>query len=170
MKKQLFKYTLLYGSLAAIACLLFFAGLYFISPNPLGVRRPDIGFNIILIFLAQYFYKKNNAGYLHFYEGVSIGFCVNLFASVVTGIGIFIFVEFIDKMPFTAWIDNGVKLLYDQKATFDVLLSPENFERQVQSLKSARTYQLILDEVMFKTFCIIPITLVSIALRSQRPN
>lgn len=170
MKKKLPRYTLIYGSLTALACLLFFIGLYNISENPLGVRRPDIGFNVIFIFIALAFYRRNNGGYLHFYEGVSVGFLVNLFGSVLTGLGIYLFVVFFNYQPFTAWTTAGIKLLYDQKETFDILLDAENFERQVTSLKNAKPYQLILDEVMFKQFCIIPITLLSMALRKQRPT
>lgn len=170
MKKKLPRYTLIYGSFIALACLLFFVGLYILSPNPLGVRRPDIGFNVMFIFIALAFYRRNNGGYLHFYEGVSVGFLVNLFGSIITGIGIYLFVTFYDNTPFISWTQAGIDLLYDQKETFDVLLSPENFERQVESLENAKTYQLILDEVMFKQFSIIPITLISMALRKQRPT
>lgn len=169
MKKKLLRYVLIYGSLTALTCLLFFIGLYNISENPLGVRRPDIGFNAIFIFISLAFYRRNNGGYLHFYEGVSVGFTVNLFASILTGVGIYLFVILYDSQPFTAWTEAGIKLLYDQKETFDVLLDAENFERQVVSLKNAKPYQLILDEIMFKQFCIIPITLLSMALRKQRP-
>lgn len=169
MKKQLPRYVLIYGSLTALSCLLFFVGLYNISENPLGVRRPDIGFNVIFIFIALAFFRRNNGGFLHFYEGVSVGFLVNLFGSILTGLGIYLFIELFDNQPFTAWTESGIKLLYDQKETFDILLDADNFERQVNSLKNAKSYQLILDELMFKQFCIIPITLLSMALRKQRP-
>lgn len=170
MKKKLPRYTLIYGSLIALSCLLFFVGLYNISENPLGVRRPDIGFNIIFIFIAIAFYRRNNGGYLHFYEGVSVGFLVNLFGSIVTGVGIYLFVILFDNQPFASWTDAGIKLLYDQKETFDVLLNADNFERQVDSLRNAKPYQLILDEIMFKQFSIVPITLISMALRKRRPG
>ncbi|MDP5120406.1 MAG: DUF4199 domain-containing protein [Spirosomaceae bacterium] len=170
MKKQLPRYTLIYGSLTALACLLFFIGLYNISPNPLGVRRPDIGFNIMMIFIALAFYRRNNGGYLHFYEGVSVGFLVNLFAAILTGLGIFIFVTFYDNTPFTTWTAEGVKEMYSNKETFDVILDKANFDRTIASLKNAKPYQLVIDEIMFKQFSIIPITLISMALRKQRPT
>ena len=170
MKNLLPRYTLIYGSLIALSCFLFFVGLYNLSPNPLGVRRPDIGFNIMFVFIAIAFYRRNNSGYLHFYEGVSVGFLANLLGSVLTGLGIYLFVKFYDGTPFTAWTEAGVKLLYDQKETFDILLSPENFDGQVKSLQNAKPYQLILDEIMFKQFSIIPIALISMALRKIRPT
>lgn len=170
MKKQLIRYTLIYGSLTALACLLFFVGLYNISPNPLGVRRPDIGFNIMMIFISLAFFRRNNGGYLHFYEGVSVGFLVNMFGAILTGIGIYLFVVFYDETPLTAWTEGGVKEMYANKETFDTLLDQGNFDRTIASLKNAKPYQLILDEIMFKQFSIIPITLISMALRKQRPT
>lgn len=170
MKKKLPRYTLIYGSLIALTCILFFIGLYNLSPNPLGVRRPDIGFNIMLIYIAIAFYRRNNEGYLHFYEGVSVGFLINLAGSILTGIGIYLFVIYFDNVPFTTWTTEGIKEMYTNKETFDTILDQGNFDRTIDSLKNAKPYQLIIDEIMFKQFCIIPITLISMALRKQRPS
>lgn len=170
MKKKLPRYTLIYGSLIALTCILFFIGLYNLSPNPLGVRRPDIGFNIMLIYIAIAFYRRNNGGYLHFYEGVSVGFLINLAGSILTGIGIYLFVTYFDNVPFTTWTTEGIKEMYTNKETFDTILDQGNFDRTIDSLKNAKPYQLIIDEIMFKQFCIIPITLISMALRKQRPS
>lgn len=169
MKKLLLRYTLIYGSLTAAVCLLFFVGMYYVSPNPLGVRRPDIGFNILFIFLSIAFFRRQRGGYLHFYEGVSIGFLVNLLGAVLTGIGIYLFVVFYDSTPLTTWTAEGIKEMYNNRETFDKILDKNNFDRTIVSLKNVKPYQLLLDEIMFKQFAVIPITLISMALRRQRP-
>lgn len=169
MKKLLLKYTLIYGSLAALSCILFFLGLYYTNPNPLANRRPDIGFNIMFIIVSLYYFKKNRGGYMQFYEGFSVGFLVNIFAALLTGLFLYIFIEFIDYQPFQTWIDEGKKMLISQKETFIKIMNKETFQRQLEGLDKAKTYQLILDDLMFKQFSIVAISLLSIVMRRNRP-
>lgn len=166
MKRQrILKYGLSFGSIAGLICIFFFIALYFSDPNPLNIRRPDIGFNIIFIFVAIWYYKRRSGNILHFYEGFSIGFLVNMVAALISGIGIFLFITFYDSTPFQTWIDKGVLFLQNQKESLDAILNEESFNLQVQALKDAKPYQIILDELMFKQLGIIAISLISMALR-----
>lgn len=169
MRKYLLRYTLLFGGLAALSSILFFLGLYAIDPNPLANRRPDIGFNIIFIFAALYYFKRNNGGYLQFYQGFSLGFLVNIFASLLTGIFLFIFVSYIDYQPFATWIAEGKKMLIEQKEVFSKVLNERTLKQQIEGLGKAKPYQLILDDLMFKQFAIVAISLLSIVMRKNRP-
>lgn len=83
--------SLIFGSIAGGVCFLFFLVMYFLNPNPLALRRPDLGINIIFIGVAIWYYKRENGGYLHFYEGFSLGFLTNIIAALLTGVLIFYF-------------------------------------------------------------------------------
>lgn len=170
MRKLLVTYTLRYGAITAVACILFFLGLYFITKNPLSERRPDIVFNILFLFTAIYLVKKERGGYLHFYEGVSVGFMVNLFASLVTGLFLFFFLEFVDGVPFRTKVAHEIAFLIKDRVRTKEFLTDESFQVLLNSIKNAKPYQLILDELMYKQVCIVPITLLSLVLRKQRPQ
>ena len=100
--------SLIFGSIAGGVCFLFFLVMYFLNPNPLALRRPDLGINIIFIGVVIWYYKRENGGYLHFYEGFSLGFLTNIIAALLTGVLIFLFLQYVDVRPFeewTAWLE-----------------------------------------------------------------
>ena len=163
--KAILRYSLFYGSLAAISCLIFFISLYFVNGNPLMFKRPDIGFNIIFIWFAIWNFRRHNGGTLHFYEGFSVGFLTNMIAALITGISIYLYLVFIDIQPLSNWIASSKQVLIDQKATFSIILDERNYQAQLESLSNAKPYQVILDELMFKQFAIIAITLLTMILR-----
>lgn len=166
MKRQrILKYGLTFGGIAGLVCFLFFITLYLSDPNPLNIRRPDIGFNIIFIFVSIWYYKRKSGNVLHFYEGFSIGFLVNIIAALISGICIYLFITFYDSAPFETWIEEGISFLKDRKDSLDEVLNEESFNLQVQALKDAKPYQIIFDELMFKQLAIVAISLISMALR-----
>lgn len=167
MRNKILRYGLIFGIIAGLLCFGFFLILYTGTDDPLSGRRPDVGINILIIFLAIWLFKQRNGGYLHFYEGFSIGFITNLVAALLNGLLIYSFIKWIDPSPMDNMISNGIKFLHDQKEAVDKFLSEENFKLQIKSLQEAKPYQIILDELMFKQFAIIGITLISMALRKQ---
>ncbi len=166
-KRKIFKYSLIFGSLTALACLLFFIANYFINGNPLYLRRPDLGFNLLFIFLGVWFYKRSEGGYLHFYEGFSIGFLTNLIAALIVGICLYFFIQLVDNEPFTKLISTSKAQMLSQKEVFlkAKTFTEESFDAQIKSFDNARPSQLILDELMFKQIAIVAIGIISMALR-----
>lgn len=167
MKKLIFRFSLIFGGLAGLSCFLFFLAMYWSNSNPLGMRRPDIGFNIIFILVAIWYFKRYRGGYLHFYEGFSVGFLTNVIGALVSGILIYLFLELVDMRPYTVWLMEGKKLLLSQKETFGKIMSDESFREQLLSFDKTRTWQVILDELMFKQLAIIFISLISMVMRKQ---
>jgi Protein of unknown function (DUF4199) len=164
-RNQIFKYSITFGLIAGIACFLFFLAMYSMKSNPLSLRRPDIGINIIMIWAAIWYFKRNNGGFLHFYEGFSIGFLTNIIAALISGVLIFLFVEIVDKQPFITWIIEGKALMLREKETFAKILNDDNFRRGLLSLEKSKPSTIIYDDLMFKQFAIIPISLFSMAMR-----
>jgi hypothetical protein len=168
MRKSIIQTSLLYGLIAGFICLAFFIALYLSNPNPLSLRRPDLGINIIFIFASIYAFKKNNGGVLHFYEGFSVGFLTNIIAALFTGICIYLFVEFYDQAPLQAWIDSGIEFLkLEKENSLSEVLTEETFNSQIISLQNAKPYQLFFDELMFKQIGIIAISLCTLVLRKH---
>jgi hypothetical protein len=167
MRNKIIKFSLIFGLIAGLLCFGFFLILYAVNEDPLSNRRPDLGINILIIFLAIWLYKQRRGGFLHFYEGFSIGFLTNIIAALFNGILIFLFIKLIDPKPFEALITNGIKFLNEQKEAVSKFLSEENFNLQIKSLQEAKPYEIILDDLMFKQFAIVAIMLISMALRKQ---
>ncbi|MBK6977860.1 MAG: DUF4199 domain-containing protein [Cytophagaceae bacterium] len=164
-KKLILGYSITFGVLSGLGCFLFFIAMYYTQPNPLNFRRPDIGINIILIWAAIWYYKRYNGGYLHFYEGFSIGFLTNLIASLISGILVYLFIEVVDNTPFITWIAEAKLFLTKERDLMKTILDDANFKRQLVSLDNSKPYQIILDELMFKQISIIPISLISMTMR-----
>lgn len=167
MRKKILNISLIYGGITGIVCFAFFLLLYRGTSNPLGSMRPFIGFNILFLFLAVWVYKKRQGGYLHFYEGFSIGFLTNIIGAFTSGFLIFLYVKFIDSAPFDNWIKESVKFLTSQKKELSTFLNEESYLKQLASFANARPYQIILDELAYKQFAIVAIMLIAMALRKQ---
>lgn len=163
---QIYKNSLLYGTLTALICLAFYWGMTLVNPNPLGSRRPDIGFNLLFIGVAMWQLKRQQNGILHFYQAFSVGFLTNLWAAFLTGFFLYLSI-LLYPAPLQAWIQEGQALLMSQRATFDKILNEETFQAQIRSLAEAKPYQVWLDEMMFKQVAIVGITLVGMVLRKK---
>ncbi|WP_341227493.1 DUF4199 domain-containing protein [uncultured Arcticibacterium sp.] len=168
MNKKVYLFSLIFGLAAGILCFLFFLMLYAGEVNPLQNRRPDIVINVLIIFLAIWFYKSRNGGFIHFYEGFTIGFLTNLIAALVTGLAIYCFIKWIDPTPFESWISGGKEFLIGRKEELSKFLNEESYKLQLEAFDKAKPYQVILDDLMFKQFSIVAIMLISMALRKQR--
>jgi Protein of unknown function (DUF4199) len=165
LRKLVVKYALIFGLLAGLGCFLFFLAKYATKGNPLNERRPDIGINIILIWASIWYFKRNRGGQLHFYEAFSVGFLTNLVASLFCGLLLFLFIEFYDHTPFITWAAEGKALMLREKETFSRILNDETFRKQLLSFDKLKPYQIILDDLMFKQLAIVPISLLSMAMR-----
>jgi hypothetical protein len=169
MRKSIIQTGLFYGLFAGVLCVIFFIALYLSNPNPLSIRRPDLGINIIFIFTSIFAFKKRNGGILHFYEGFSVGFLTNIIAALFTGVSLYLFISYFDAAPFTAWIESGIEFLKLEKDNnLSEVLTEETFKTQISSLQNAKPYQLIFDELMFKQIGIIAISLCTLAMRKHK--
>lgn len=162
----IYRNSLLYGTITALVCFAFYWGMTFVNPNPLGSRRPDVGFNLLFIGLAMWQLKRQQQGVLHFYQAFSVGFLTNLWAAFLTGFFLYVSI-LMDPVHFQAWLKEGQALLLAQRETFDRILNEETFQAQLQSLANAKPYQVWLDELMFKQVAVVGMTLIGMILRKK---
>ncbi len=168
MKSKVISLALFFGGICGLLSFLFFLALYSTQPDPLSLRRPDLGFNVLFVFLSIWYYRKKSGGYLQFYEGFSVGFLTNLIAALISAFSIYLFLILIDITPFTTWISEGKKFLIEQKVSMSQIMSEENFNSQLKAFDNARPHQLIFDELIFKQFAVVAVSLTAMALRRQK--
>jgi hypothetical protein len=167
-RKQILNYALISGSLAGIACFLFFLAMYSTKPNPLALRRPDIGINIIMIWASIWYYKRNNGGFLHFYEAFSIGFLTNIIGALLSGILVYLFIEFIDDKPFIEWMIHGKSLLLKDKEMFEKILNEKSYRQSLLSFDTQKHSVIITDDLLFKQIAIVAISLFGMSMRKLK--
>ncbi|OYU66792.1 MAG: hypothetical protein CFE22_07460 [Cytophagaceae bacterium BCCC1] len=164
-RKQILNYALIFGSLAGVACFLFFLAMYSTKPNPLALRRPDIGINVIMIWASIWYFKRNNGGYLHFYEAFSIGFLTNIIGALISGILVYLFIEFIDDKPFIDWMIHGKSLLLKDKEMFEKILNEKSYRQSLISFDTQKHSVIITDDLLFKQIAIVAISLFGMSMR-----
>jgi hypothetical protein len=105
---------------------------------------------------------------LHFYEAFSVGFLTNIIAALISGLSIYLFVEFVDLTPFTTWINDGKAMMIDKKAEMVKIMGEENHRNNLLSLSNSKPITIFYDNLIYKQFSIVPISLLSMAMRKLK--
>lgn len=162
--------ALFFGIVAGILYFLFFLLLYFVEENPLSNKIAPLGAQFILVLYAILHFKRKNGGYLHFYEGFSIGFLSNLLASLLGGILIYAFLEVIDMEPFEVWIRESVAFLLEDRESKKEIMSDNAFRAMLTAVKNSKPSTVILDRVMAAFWLVFPIGLFCMVMRKIKPS
>lgn len=168
--RKVLKISLFYGLLAGTLYFLFFLLMYFMIDNPLANKTAPLGLQVIIVLFAVWYFKRKNEGYLHFYEGFTIGFTGNLLAALLSGFLIFGFLEIVDATPFQTWISESISFLVSDRASKKEIMSDETFEKMLESLKNSSTSSVIFDRLMASFWAIFPIGLFCMAMRKVKPS
>lgn len=167
--QKIFKITLIFGVLAGVACFLFFLLAKFTVENPLSHKLAPLGLQMILISYGIWYYKRSNAGYLHFYEGFTIAVLGNILAALTGGLLIWLFLVGIDIEPFNVWIRESVAFLISDRENKKEVLSEEAFARMLEAVKNSRPYTVIPDRLITTFWAVFPMGLLVMALRKIKP-
>lgn len=169
-RKIVLRYSVIFGLISGFVSFLFFLAMYFSIENPLNSRRPDIGISIIFIAAAIWYYRRSRGGFLHFYEGFSIGFLTNIISALLTGILLYLFVTIIDGAPFDQWLEGSKQMLINDRERSKELMNEETYQNLLKSFEVRNPSVIIFDELMFKQLAIIAVSLLSMALRKLKPS
>lgn len=169
--KPLLKIPLLFGLVAGLVCFLFFLIVQNLDKFSSTSRLLDVGFFSILIAAACWYYRKNiGKGYMHMWEGISIGYVVWLTGALFCGYLTSLFFYFfpnsllhyknILRQSLLTNKEEAVKVwgkeLYDQKIADIDLLEPSSF---------------IFDEFRFTLLLIVmAVLLIALIFRKQHPS
>ncbi|WP_425392579.1 DUF4199 domain-containing protein [Ekhidna sp.] len=159
----------------AILCGLFLIGFFFISinfgSNPLLDSRHfwfDLGVYFLFIFFAGKEYKDfRNNGYLHFWQGISIGFIVFIPAILIFEAALFASFQ-LNADLLQAYKDGATALLESNEAFYAEELGQEALDNRYEEIASITPVQLIqltFRNKLFSAFLITPV--VAIILRKK---
>ena len=143
--KPLLKAPIIFGFITGLLAFAYFLGLYALGFTPLrNIRTPDFGIHIIIIcYACWYFRKKYGMGWLHLWEGLTIGYVINMTAAFVTGWLIYFFVIFINPQVFTDYLNDMQQLLVDRKTQLVEQIGEEEFQILIRKVKENQPATLI---------------------------
>ena len=168
--KPLLKIPLIFGAATGVMAFLFFLGLYFIGVMPLGNKRAlDFGIYLIMLISACWYYRKTvGYGYMHFWEGLTIGYVVNSVGAFVSGWLVYLFITWIDPSVFTGYLADMKQLLMQGKPELVKSIGEAEFQTMVKNVAATHPGELITDEFSKKTvMAVLPILIVSLLFRRQ---
>jgi len=159
----------------AILCGVFVLGLFFVSmnfgSNPLLDPR-HFFFDLAVFFLFIYFAGKEfkdvrNGGFLHFWQGISIGFIVFIPAVLIFSLALYVIFEVYPTL-IEEYKEGAKAFLESRKEIFLEEFTEDQFEKQVVSVDDVTSSRLVLNtfwKKLFAGFLVTPV--VAIILRKK---
>lgn len=170
-KSQVLKTAIYFGLLIGAACIFFFLVLNALGFTPLGNKKlPDIGINLILTAGAFWYFKSKNRGYIHTWEGISIGYLSNIIGVLITASFIFLYLNFIDHALLQKYISEMIAMLQKSKEQHITTFGEQSFNSLVVNIKKTTNFDIFLDEITKKSILmIIPIFILAAIFRKIEP-
>ncbi len=152
-------------------CLAFYSQ-FLIGINPV-INLNSFFIDIVIFFGFVFFGSKEfkdykNEGYLHFWQGISIGLVIILLSSVI-------FTAFsatyytVNQEIFNQYVQNAIEVFQKQKDLLLESITLEQYEENLEELKKTTISDLILTDFFKKMgvgFLVTPV--VAILLRKQK--
>jgi len=158
--KPLLKLPLGFGILAGITCFLFFVITQNFNTFSATSRALDVGFfGIIIAYACWYYRKKIGQGYMHIWEGISIGYVVWLTGALLCGYLTAAYFYFLpDKL--LLYQKNLRQSLLTNEAEAIKSWGKEAFQQKLTDIGQLKPSSFIFDEFRFTLLLIIIIILI----------
>lgn len=171
--KPLFRIPLKYGAAASVLAIVLIIVLFYAGRHPMLIPvfydYRIFLFGVIIFFSMKEYRDYYNEGRLHFWEGIVNGVITYLVVALVAGLFIWIF-SLIDPEFLETYIQGTIRGLELDKEeltkTGAITITEEEFQQQIEMLKSIRPSVLTLDYIIKSMVIGFPITLIlSVFLR-----
>lgn len=162
------KYALV-GSLLTVV--LFFILLFF-DKNPLIANRWfDFMLLPIFIFFSVKEYKKYyNSGFLHFWQGMTVGFFTCFFIAVIAAAFIWSYLSFASPELLQEFIIDRTNLITESKENFIEQFGEEVYRKTLADMKLVTPADMAWDDFLRKVFIGLFITsIVAVVMRRLPP-
>lgn len=161
----------------SILCGVFLIGLFFISinfgSNPLLDMRHfffDLGVFLLFIYFGGKEYKDyRNDGYLHFWQGISVGFIVIFPAVILFSIAFYLVFELNPEL-LEAYKDGARVMLENKKDLYIERFSEEQYFQQLTAVDNETAARLLFSTFWKKIIAGFLITPVVAIILRKKPN
>lgn len=160
-----------YGMVGGVLSIALFFVLLLLDENPLinGTLFSFFFIPIFVFFAIKEFKKYYNASYLHFWQGMTIGFGTYMILAMLSGIFIWIYLELLDPDLLVDYIANRVELMRGSKENLVDRLGQDTYDTSLASVQAATAFDLAVDDFLRKVFAGFFITTVISVVMRQRP-
>ncbi len=138
-----------YGIMAAIISIGLFLVLYFFGKNPLLIPAifdyRIILFPIILVFAIRDFKENKNNGFLHFWQGMSIGLQTVLITAFLMAVFIFLFGSILDKSFVLSYIEQLTEQIQTVNEELVESIGKEAISKTLELLPTTTIFDLAID-------------------------
>ncbi|WP_337040950.1 DUF4199 domain-containing protein [Emticicia sp. 17c] len=168
LRKRIIRHSLIYGSLAALICILVaLIQFYGIHKSPFGrYKLPAFGINVLFILIAIWTYRATNRGVLSFAEGFSVGFLTNLFAAFITATAYYIFIKIAGDEAIMLWVKENITAIEKIKDSHIKNFGLQDYNTLLNQAKQIPTAGYVfLDELAKKQICIVAVSIISLIFR-----
>jgi len=160
-----------YGLAGGIISVLLFLVLQWTGENPL-IKGSLFGFFFIPIFVffaVKEFKKYYGGGFLHFWQGMSIGFFTYMLLAIISALFVWIYLEVINPQLLQDYITNRVELMAGSRANLIERLGQQTYDNSLASVRGATPWDLALDDFLRKVFAGFFITTIIAVVMRQLP-
>jgi len=160
-----------YGMVGAVLSIVLFFVLLLLGENPLinGTLFSFFFIPIFVFFAIKEFKKYYNASYLHFWQGMTIGFVTYMILALVSAFFIWVYLDLVDPDLLQDYISNRLDLMLGSQDNLVERLGQDTFDTSLASVKAATAFDLALDDFLRKVFAGFFITTVISVVMRQRP-
>ena len=138
-----------YGGIASLLSIILFLILYYSGRNPLLIPAfldfRILLFPIFLVFSIRDFKEYHNGGFLHFWQGFSIGLLVILIIAGMMSLFILILGSWIEPDFVSKFIQSSIDQIESAKEKITNAIGQEELTKVLEILPSTTLYDLALD-------------------------
>ena len=136
-----------YAGVAAFLMIIVFLVSYYIGVHPF-IEISHLFFDLfvyglVIFFALNEFKKVINEGILHFWQGMTIGFFVNIFSCGIYVLFLVLIMNF-DENILTSYQQEAIDFLEIKSVQYIDSFGKEQYENQLQTIQETTTLDLIL--------------------------
>jgi hypothetical protein len=160
-----------YGLVGGFLIILLFFLLLWFGSNPL-VSNIYFSFFVIPLFVffsVKEFKKYYNAGYLHFWQGMSLGFVCYMTMALLSSLFVWLYLEVLNPGLLQEYVVNRIEMMNATRENLVEQLGEETFIDALAKLKNVSPLDMALDGFFRNIFAGMFITIIIAVAMRRRP-
>jgi hypothetical protein len=163
-----------YGSIATLLSIILFLILYYAGQNPLLIPAfldfRILLFPIFLVFSIREFKENYNSGFLHFWQGFSIGLMVILIIAFLMSVFIWIFGSWVEQEFVSNFIQLSIDQIESARKKIQDAIGEEELTKVLEILPSTTLFDLALDYLLKSLPYGLFLTIIISLILRKKPN
>jgi len=170
----IYRISLKYGGIAATLSIILFLILYYSGQNPLLIPAfldfRILLFPIFLVFSIRDFKENHNKGFLHFWQGFSVGILVICIIAIIMSLFILVFGSWTDPDFVENFIQSSIDQIESVKGKITAAIGEKELTKVLEILPSTTLFDLALDYFLKSLPYGLFLTIIISLILRKKPN